>query len=70
MFSLILEFIFKFCLNKVIFKKDSKNERKKLEKGANILVCTPGKLLHHLETTADLQKRNLQYFVVSWYLTI
>jgi len=45
--------------------KDSKNERKKLEKGANILVCTPGKLLHHLETTADLQKRNLQYFVVS-----
>jgi len=45
--------------------KDVKNERKKLEKGANILVCTPGKLLYHLQTSADFQKKNLQYLVVS-----
>lgn len=39
-------------------------ESKKLAKGVNIIVATPGRLLDHLQNTTNFQYRNLQCLVV------
>lgn len=39
-------------------------ESKKLAKGVNIVVATPGRLLDHLQNTANFQFRNLQCLVI------
>ncbi|KAL5010186.1 hypothetical protein ScPMuIL_012491 [Solemya velum] len=39
-------------------------ETKKLSKGINILVATPGRLLDHLQNTADFMYKNLQCLII------
>ncbi|CAF4779694.1 unnamed protein product, partial [Rotaria magnacalcarata] len=40
------------------------DEVKKLVKGVNILVATPGRLLDHLQNTKDFMYKNLQCLVI------
>ncbi|KAF6025405.1 DDX18 [Bugula neritina] len=40
------------------------DEAKKLAKGINILVCTPGRLLDHLQNTKEFLYKNLQCLVI------
>ena len=39
-------------------------EAHKLSKGINIVVATPGRLLDHLQNTADFVYKNLQCLVI------
>ncbi|XP_052808283.1 uncharacterized protein LOC128237104 isoform X2 [Mya arenaria] len=39
-------------------------EAKKLVKGVNIMVATPGRLLDHLQNTADFMYKNLQCLII------
>lgn len=39
-------------------------EAQKLAKGINIIVATPGRLLDHLQNTADFLYKNLQCLVI------
>jgi len=48
----------------IIGGSNRKEESKKLEKGVNILVCTPGRLLDHLQNTPNFLFKNLQCFVM------
>ena len=41
-----------------------KAEAKKLSKGVNIIVATPGRLLDHLQNTSDFLYRNLQCLII------
>ena len=41
-----------------------KNEADKLQKGVNLLVCTPGRLLDHLQNTPGFVFKNLQCLIV------
>ena len=41
-----------------------KTEAEKLAKGGNLLVCTPGRLLDHLQNTPSFNFRNLQVLVI------
>jgi ATP-dependent RNA helicase DDX31/DBP7 len=41
-----------------------KSEKARLRKGIQILVCTPGRLLDHLENTESFKLNNLKYFVL------
>ena len=41
-----------------------KTEAEKLAKGVNLLVCTPGRLLDHLQNTPSFNFRNLQVLVI------
>lgn len=43
---------------------DRKAEAKKLSKGINILVATPGRLLDHLQNTGDFLYKNLQCLII------
>ncbi|XP_048239613.1 ATP-dependent RNA helicase HAS1-like [Haliotis rufescens] len=43
---------------------DRKQEAKKLAKGINILVATPGRLLDHLQNTPDFMFKNLQCLII------
>lgn len=40
-----------------------KKEKARLRKGINILVCTPGRLLYHLQNTASFNYQPLKYIV-------
>ncbi|XP_067945644.1 uncharacterized protein [Watersipora subatra] len=40
------------------------DEAKKLAKGVNVLVCTPGRLLDHLQNTKEFMFKNLQCLVI------
>ncbi|KAI3385409.1 hypothetical protein SNEBB_009284 [Seison nebaliae] len=40
------------------------DECKKLEKGINILVCTPGRILDHLRSTDNFLVKNLQVLII------
>jgi ATP-dependent RNA helicase DDX18/HAS1 len=48
----------------IIGGSNRKEEAKKLSKGVNILVCTPGRLLDHLQNTSDFLYKNLQCLVI------
>ncbi len=48
----------------IIGGSNRKEESKKLEKGVNIVVCTPGRLLDHLQNTPNFLFKNLQCFVM------
>lgn len=48
----------------IIGGSNRKEEAKKLEKGVNILVATPGRLLDHLQNTNDFLFKNLQCLVM------
>lgn len=39
-------------------------EAQKLAKGINIIVATPGRLLDHLQNTADFLYKNLQCLII------
>ena len=39
-------------------------EAQKLSKGINIVVATPGRLLDHLQNTADFLYKNLQCLII------
>lgn len=41
-----------------------KTEAEKLAKGVNLVVCTPGRLLDHLQNTPEFNFRNLQVLVI------
>ena len=41
-----------------------KSEKMRLRKGLHILICTPGRLLDHLENTESLVLNRLSYFVL------
>lgn len=41
-----------------------KSEKSRLRKGIHMLICTPGRLLDHLENTECLQLSRLSYFVL------
>ena len=43
---------------------DRKAEAKKLQNGINILVATPGRLLDHLQNTANFMVKNLMCFCI------
>lgn len=43
---------------------DRKTEAQKIEKGLNIIVATPGRLLDHLQNTQDFLYKNLQCLVI------
>ena len=38
-------------------------EKSRLRKGCVILICTPGRLLYHLQNTKCLKLENLQYLI-------
>lgn len=40
-----------------------KKEKARLRKGINILICTPGRLLYHLNNTQSLKLDRLQYLI-------
>lgn len=48
----------------IIGGSNRKEEAKKLSKGVNILVATPGRLLDHLQNTNDFLFKNLQCLVM------
>lgn len=48
----------------IIGGSNRKEEAKKLAKGVNVLVCTPGRLLDHLQNTNDFLFKNLQCLVM------
>jgi ATP-dependent RNA helicase DDX18/HAS1 len=48
----------------VIGGANKKGEAEKLAKGVNLLVCTPGRLLDHLQGTRDFSVKNLQTLVI------
>ncbi|KAK6171509.1 hypothetical protein SNE40_019685 [Patella caerulea] len=48
----------------VIGGANRKEEAKKLGKGINILVATPGRLLDHLQSTQDFMYKNLQCLII------
>ena len=48
----------------IIGGSNRKEEAKKLSKGVNILVATPGRLLDHLQNTTDFLFKNLQCLVM------
>ena len=48
----------------IIGGSNRKEEAKKLSKGVNILVATPGRLLDHLQNTNDFLFKNLQCLVI------
>ena len=41
-----------------------KSEKARIRKGINVLVTTPGRLLDHLDSTANLTLANLKYLVI------
>ncbi len=41
-----------------------KGEQEKLSKGVNLLVCTPGRLLDHLQSTPEFNVKNLLALVI------
>ena len=43
--------------------ENPKSEKRRLEKGCVILICTPGRLLYHLENTTSMKFDNLQYMI-------
>lgn len=43
---------------------DRKTEAQKIAKGINIIVATPGRLLDHLQNTADFLYKNLQCLII------
>lgn len=43
--------------------ENAKKEKARLRKGCNILVCTPGRLLYHLQNTAGLKLDKLQHLI-------
>ncbi|KAI5795535.1 putative ATP-dependent RNA helicase DBP7 [Geopyxis carbonaria] len=48
----------------VIGGEKKKSEKARIRKGMNILVCTPGRLLDHLETTTSLQVDRIRWLVL------
>merc|ERR1719186_1977140 len=48
----------------IIGGSDRKTEAIKLQKGINILVATPGRLLDHLQNTKDFLYKNLQCLII------
>eukprot|EP01017_Pseudomicrothorax_dubius_P038558 TRINITY_DN5796_c0_g1_i3.p1 TRINITY_DN5796_c0_g1~~TRINITY_DN5796_c0_g1_i3.p1 ORF type:complete len:433 (-),score=113.92 TRINITY_DN5796_c0_g1_i3:274-1572(-) len=48
----------------IIGGSDRKTEALKLKKGVNLLVCTPGRLLDHLQNTKEFIFRNLVCLVI------
>ena len=48
----------------IIGGSNRKEESKKLSKGINILVATPGRLLDHLQNTSDFLFKNLQCLII------
>ena len=41
-----------------------KSEKKRLKKGVNILVATPGRLIDHIHSTKSLSLHNLEFLVI------
>jgi len=43
--------------------EETNHEKSRLRKGTNILFCTPGRVLYHLEQTKSFKTDNLQCIV-------
>jgi ATP-dependent RNA helicase DDX31/DBP7 len=43
--------------------ESAQREKARLRKGCVILICTPGRLLYHLQATSSLKLDNLQYMI-------
>ena len=43
--------------------EQAQREKARLRKGCVILICTPGRLLYHLENTESLKLDNLKYLI-------
>jgi ATP-dependent RNA helicase DDX18/HAS1 len=48
----------------IIGGTNKKTEAIKIEKGVNLLICTPGRLLDHLENTRGFVYRNLMCLII------
>ena len=43
--------------------ESTQREKARLRKGCVILICTPGRLLYHLQQTSSLKLDNLKYLI-------
>jgi len=43
--------------------ENAKKEKSRIRKGLNLIICTPGRLLYHLQNTQCLNFQNLQYLI-------
>ena len=56
--------LFYYMVSTTIMGGESvQKEKARLRKGCVILICTPGRLLYHLQTTQSLKLENLQYMI-------
>lgn len=56
--------LFYYMVSTTIMGGESpQKEKSRLRKGCVILICTPGRLLYHLQNTQSLKLDNLQYMI-------
>ena len=48
----------------IIGGANRKEEAKKLTKGVNLLICTPGRLIDHLQSTSGFVYKNLRALII------
>ena len=43
--------------------ENPQKEKAKLRKGMTVIICTPGRMLYHLQNTKSILMDNLQYLI-------
>tara|TARA_B110000285_G_scaffold233078_1_gene305810 strand:- start:1043 stop:1786 length:744 start_codon:yes stop_codon:yes gene_type:complete len=59
----LLKLFYYMVCTTIMGGESPQREKARLRKGCVILICTPGRLLYHLQSTASLKLDNLKYLI-------